>query len=1123
MYSKYKDVSAYVKDLCTCVICHQRPIFFNDEELHKHIENVHRQSCNFTTKHENEFKDIKSQLAYINTLILKKNKDGSPSCYVEHDQQREKSGKKGGNNVVDEKANQINIYKALLEKKTEIFRSYKINASLLDERQKELDILNEGLLKLKEEKQTFITEVLLTLEDNPSFRNGEINRNTVMSRLNEYILDINEGELARKAKELVKENLHNTVNQLQSEYEAKRKEIESFKNLVFKQINDGEDKGMEELEVASKEIVSESELGKCRKEIKDLEDKLLLGDVSDLEEKFCKILKEKELTDRRNEYLEAKYKNMKGKLKAQHLETEKLKNIAQWCDELTENLKRAKESEEEREKEIKRLRSLLKDRDRSIKKLRCTLEEQTDVVKEHKKLSESARTIEKNIKALEMEGENQRSINMELNKQIRELENREKELATKLAANLTTLKDTKMELEKYKQRDTGFKEPIEDRSGVIQSQVNLLSKENEELRKEKSINQEQCDQCNKELQEVLVRSNHREMSFQKEHARLEEENNQLDAMNSDLKIEVASIKSALLALRDAQVPCITDEERQSGLKNEELKKTLSASSEENGRLTKDLNRLKEIIEIQKLTIKENNEKIYQLEECVEDLKTGQEILSNNGDILQNKFDEQEKEIAEKERVIATLKEKLSNERLEKQEIERKFEDLVKNSNEWKKKNEKLSEELNIAYEKSSKGFEGDKGNVGNLKKELSMKVKLLQKANEEIAQLKEEHEQKKNNLIKERDLNKKTMEELCKEKNALLEKVDGESKRLELNESELKAARKEVDSLTQQVKDITKEIENVQKGLDMSQKEKKNIQVNYAESQQSNHELIYKIADMKDEINNAQRELELSLRERESLKTKYDNYQRDNNEVNEQIRKMGKEIDDVRKELNLSLKEREDLQTKNDKYERYNQKLNEKIHEMEEEINNGKQHLDDLRREKEELQEEYDKHKQNSEDLNNQIHDIRNVQEELDMLQKEKKDVQMQLKKCQQSNNELKEKMEEMEEEISDVNENMRLREERYKKKIKDLLNEVEKYKQAVHEWESKCDEEKQLPIYSEENLEKKKVPIYTEKIQENQSQQIQIKADSEKTPLNVDDFDDSEDEEDVTQENDDSEENDER
>lgn len=1107
MYSKYKDVSAYVKDLCTCVICHQRPMFFNDEELHKHIENVHRQSCNFTTKHENEFKDMKSQLAYIRTLISKRNKDGSPSCCVEQDQQREKSEKKGENNVVDEKANRINIYKALLEKKTEIFRSYKINASLLDERQKELDVLNEGLFKLKEEKNTFITEVLLTLEDNPSFRNGEINRNTVMSRLGEYISDINEGELARKAKELVKENLQNTVNQLQSGYEAKREEIESFKNMVFKQINDGKDKEMDLLEVASKEIVSESELDKCREEIKGLEDKLLVGDVSDLEEKFSKILKEKELTERRNKYLEEKYKNMKGKLRTQHVETAKLRNMAQMCDELTENLKRAKRSEEEREKEIKRLRSLLKDRDRSIKKLRRTLDEQTDVVKEHKKLSESARTIEKNIKELEMEGENQRSINMELNKQIKKLEDREKELATKLASNLNILKDTKMELEKYKQRDTSFEDPIEDRSVVIQPQIYLLSKENEKLRKEKNIIQEQCDQCNEELQEVLVRSKHREMCFQKEHAELEEENNELNAINSDLNIEIVSIKSALSALTDAQVSCVTDKERQAGLKNEELEKKMSASSEENRRLTEELNKLKEIIKRQKLTINENNERICQLEECVEDLKTGQEKISNNGDILQNKFDEQEKEIAEQRRVIAALEEKLSNERLEKQEIERKFEDLVKNSNEWKKKNERLSEELDIAYEKSTRGSEGDKGNVSDLKKELSMKVKLLDKANEEIVQLKEENEQMKNNLEKERDLNKKTMEELCKEKNALLEKVDGESKRLELNESELKAARIELDSLTQQVKDITEEIENVQKELDMSQKEKGNIQVNYAECQQSNHELIEKIADMKDEINNAQRELDLSQREKESLKTKYDNNQRDKNEVNEKIRKMEREIDNARKELNLSLKENEDLQTKNNKYERYNQKLNEKVHEMEEEINNGKQQLDDLRREKEELQEEYGKHKQNNQDLNDKIHDIGNVQEELDTLEKEKKDVQMQLKKCQQSNHELNEKMEEMEEEINDVNENMRLREERYKKKIRDLLDEVEKYKQAVHEWESKCDEEKQVPIYTEKNLE-------------DQSQQIQIKADSEKTPLNVDDFDDSEDEEDLKQENDDDEEN---
>lgn len=78
MYSKYGEISVNVKNLRTCSICYERPIFFSDADLRRHERNFHH---SYQEGRHEDLKAIRSQLPILTNLLSRHTNPDQSSFY----------------------------------------------------------------------------------------------------------------------------------------------------------------------------------------------------------------------------------------------------------------------------------------------------------------------------------------------------------------------------------------------------------------------------------------------------------------------------------------------------------------------------------------------------------------------------------------------------------------------------------------------------------------------------------------------------------------------------------------------------------------------------------------------------------------------------------------------------------------------------------------------------------------------------------------------------------------------------------------------------------------------------------------------------------------------------------
>ena len=71
MYRNYRNIN--VANLRTCAKCHERPVFFTEEDLARHDDKYHKDVCveQELYKQQTELSDLKSHLNWLTEIVLK--------------------------------------------------------------------------------------------------------------------------------------------------------------------------------------------------------------------------------------------------------------------------------------------------------------------------------------------------------------------------------------------------------------------------------------------------------------------------------------------------------------------------------------------------------------------------------------------------------------------------------------------------------------------------------------------------------------------------------------------------------------------------------------------------------------------------------------------------------------------------------------------------------------------------------------------------------------------------------------------------------------------------------------------------------------------------------------------
>ncbi|XP_054876195.1 uncharacterized protein LOC129351344 [Poeciliopsis prolifica] len=404
---------------------------------------------------------------------------------------------------------------------------------------------------------------------------------------------------------------------------------------------------------------------------------------------------------------------------------------------------------------------------------------------------------------------------------MKEQEQRENQLKTRVGEREDELKTCKEELEKAKENNFSLTEKIEEQEKKEKDFISTLRNERDEINKliEQIKQQEQKEnQLKFTLGEIEKKINKWKKKLKKCKVELEKEKDEINKLTEQMKEqeqrenqlktrvgeredELKTCKEELEKAKD-EINKLTEQMKQQEQKENQLKFTLGEIEKKINKWKKDLEEWKDELEKEKVKNFSLTEKIEEQEKKEKDFIS---TLRNERDEI-NKLTEQMKQQEQKENQLKfTLGER------------------EKEINKWKKEHEECKEELEKAKDKINKLTEQmkeqeEKENqlktrVGEREDELKTSKEELEKAKDEINKLIEqmkEQEQRENQLkftlceiYKEINKWKKDLEE-CKEE---LEKEKEENQKLQNKvKTELE---KQKDQLLQKLKDVeTKRKEN---------------------------------------------------------------------------------------------------------------------------------------------------------------------------------------------------------------------------------------------------------------------------------------------------------------------------